>query len=104
MKNVVIAHTKLTNYRDLGVYPLKALLLLGLLNQYTPTLLRGEPALAGLVCLVILSLIECAMYRFEFHGLEPFQSPRAECHHSPAVNDGATLAWWECALVTSCVR
>ena len=60
-----------------------ALLLPGLLIHDTPTSLRGELALAGLAGLVMWRLIEYAMHRFEFHGVQPFQSLHAEHHRWP---------------------
>lgn len=83
MKNIAIEHTQLAYYTDFGVYLLAALLLPGLLIHYTPTSLRGELALAGLAGLVMWSLIEYAMHRFVFHGVEPFQSLHAEHHRRP---------------------
>ncbi len=83
LKKIAIEHTQIAYYTDFGVYLLAALLLPGLLIHYTPTSLRGELALAGLAGLVMWSLIEYAMHRFVFHGVEPFQSLHAEHHRRP---------------------
>ena len=83
MKNIAIEHTPLAYYTDFGVYLLAVLLLPGLLIHETPTSLRGGLAVAGLAGLALWSLIEYAMHRFVFHGVEPFQSMHAEHHRRP---------------------
>ncbi len=55
----------------------------GLLWQYSPTALHWAIPLAGLAALVLWSLIEYAMHRFAFHGVEPFVSLHAGHHRRP---------------------
>ncbi len=83
MKTLAIEHTELAYYADFGVYLLAALLLPGVLMHYTPMALHRELPLAGLAGLGLWTLIEYAMHRFVFHGLEPFQSLHAEHHRRP---------------------
>ena len=83
LKSLAIEHTRLAYYTDFGVYLLAALLLPGLLIYCTPTSLRGALVVAGLAGLVMWSLIEYAMHRFVFHGVEPFQRLHAEHHRRP---------------------
>jgi len=83
LKTITIEHTALTYYADFGVYLLALLLLPGLLFHYTPTALRWALPVAGLAGLVMWSLIEYAMHRFVFHGLEPFQNYHAQHHQRP---------------------
>ena len=65
------------------MYLLAVLLPPGLLIYCTPTPLRGELAVAGVTGLVMWSLIEYAMHRFVYHGVEPFQRLHAEHHRRP---------------------
>jgi sterol desaturase/sphingolipid hydroxylase (fatty acid hydroxylase superfamily) len=83
LKNIAIEHTQLAYYTDFGVYLLAVLLFPGLLIHYMPSSLREELALAVVAGLVMWSLIEYAMHRFVFHGVEPFQSLHAEHHRRP---------------------
>jgi sterol desaturase/sphingolipid hydroxylase (fatty acid hydroxylase superfamily) len=83
LKIVTIEHTELAYYADFGVYLLTLLLLPGLLLHYTPTALRWELPVAALAGLVMWSLIEYAMHRLVFHGLEPFRSMHAQHHQRP---------------------
>lgn len=83
MKTIAIEHTRLTYYADFAVYLLAVLLLPGLLWHDTPTALRADLPLAGLAGLLLWTLIEYAMHRFVFHGVEPFQRLHAEHHRRP---------------------
>lgn len=80
---LAIEHSRLACYADFGIYLMAVLLLPGLLLHYMPVTLRWALALAGLAGLLMWSLIEYAMHRLVFHGLEPFQSLHAEHHQRP---------------------
>jgi cyclopropane-fatty-acyl-phospholipid synthase len=69
MKTLTIEHTRFAYFADFWIYLLAVLLL--------------PAALAGLSGLVAWSLIEYAMHRFVFHGMEPFQSLHAQHHLKP---------------------
>ncbi|MDR3370883.1 sterol desaturase family protein [Rhodoferax sp.] len=83
MKTIAIEHTRLAYYADFAIYLLAVLLLPGLLWHYSPMAVRAYLPLAGLAGLLMWTLIEYAMHRFVFHGMEPFQSLHAEHHRRP---------------------
>jgi sterol desaturase/sphingolipid hydroxylase (fatty acid hydroxylase superfamily) len=78
-----IEHTKLAYYSDFGLYFAAALLLPVVLLHHAPASMYGALGLAGLCGLGVWTLIEYAMHRFLFHGVEPFQSLHAAHHRRP---------------------
>lgn len=83
MKTLTIEHTRFAYFADFAIYLLAVLLLPASLLHYAPSTLRWFIPLAGLAGLLTWSLIEYAMHRFVFHGLEPFQSLHAQHHSKP---------------------
>jgi hypothetical protein len=78
-----IEHTRFAYYADFAIYLVAVLMLPVLLWQLTPTTQHWALPLAELGGLVLWSLVEYAMHRFVFHGVEPFQSLHAEHHRRP---------------------
>jgi len=99
LKNITIEHTSFAYYADFGIYLALVLLIPALMTLYAPPLLRWPIVLAGLTGLALWSLIEYAMHRYIFHGLEPFQSLHAEHHRRPLALI-ATPTWASLALIT----
>ena len=83
MKVFVIKHSRAAYYADFGIYLMVILLLPVPLMHYAPSQLRWFILVAWLVGLAAWSLIEYAMHRFVFHGIEPFQRLHAQHHLQP---------------------
>ena len=98
LKNITIEHSSFTYYADLGFYLVLVLVLPWILMVYAPPRTRLAMALAALFGLALWTLIEYAMHRFVFHGLEPFQSLHAEHHRRPQALI-ATPTWGSLALI-----
>jgi sterol desaturase/sphingolipid hydroxylase (fatty acid hydroxylase superfamily) len=78
-----IEHSKVEYYADFGVYLLVIILAAGYLAGFAPRAAWPEIAAVALSGLIGFSLLEYAVHRFIFHGLEPFKSWHAEHHRRP---------------------
>jgi cyclopropane-fatty-acyl-phospholipid synthase len=102
LKILTIEHTPFAYFADLGFYLLLVLVLPWLLMTYAPPQARLAVALAALFGMALWTLIEYAMHRYVFHGLEPFQSLHAAHHHRPQALI-ATPTWGSLALIAALV-
>lgn len=83
MKVLSIEHSKFTYFADFAVYLAAVVVLPWVLFRLAPPPIRGGLVLAVLAGLVIWSLVEYAMHRLVFHGIEPFQRMHGEHHRRP---------------------
>ncbi len=82
MKVLSIEHSKFAYFADFAVY-LAAILLLSLLVHFAPPRVWPGIAIAVVAGLAGWSLIEYAMHRLVFHGMEPFRRMHGEHHRRP---------------------
>src|SRR5450759_3011500 len=83
MKVFSIEHSKSAYFVDFAVY-LAAIVLLPLfLVHFASPQVRAQIAISVVAGLAGWSLIEYAMHRFVFHGIEPFQRMHGEHHRRP---------------------
>ncbi len=83
MKAFAIDHSRLAYAADFAVYLAAIVLLGGYLLHATPPSAWTATLAAVAIGLVSWSLIEYAMHRFVFHGIEPFRRLHAEHHQRP---------------------
>lgn len=83
MKVLSIEHSKIAYFADFAVYLAAILLLPLLLVHFAPPRVWPGMAISGVAGLVGWSLIEYAMHRLVFHGIEPFQRMHGEHHRRP---------------------
>lgn len=83
MKVLSIEHSKIAYYADFAIYLAVIMLLPVFLVDFAPAQVLTGIALAVLVGLALWGLIEYAMHRLVFHGIEPFQRMHGEHHRRP---------------------
>lgn len=83
MKILAIEHSRIAYFSDFAVYLAAILMLSAFLVRLAPRPVWTESAVAAAAGLLGWSLIEYAMHRFVFHGIEPFQRLHAEHHRRP---------------------
>lgn len=83
MKILSIEHSKIAYFADFAVYLAAILLLSFVLAQLAPPRFWRGIAVSVVVGLAGWSLIEYAMHRLVFHGIEPFQRMHGEHHRRP---------------------
>lgn len=83
MKLLAIEHSKFTYFADFAVYLTAVVVLSWLLFSLASRSIREGLVLAVLAGLAIWSVVEYAMHRFVFHGVEPFQRMHGEHHRRP---------------------
>jgi len=83
MKLLPIEHSKFTYFADFAIYLAAVVVSPLLLFRQAPSSIREGLVLAVLAGLAIWSMIEYAMHRLVFHGVEPFQRMHGEHHRRP---------------------
>ena len=83
MKVFSIEHSKIAYFVDYVVYLVFILLLPFILMHFAPPQVWAQIAFSVVAGLAIWSLIEYAMHRLVFHGIEPFQRMHGEHHRRP---------------------
>lgn len=83
MKVLSIEHSKFTYFADFAFYLAAVVVLPWVLFSLAPPPIRAGLVLAVVAGLVIWSLVEYAMHRLVFHGIEPFQRMHGEHHRRP---------------------
>jgi len=83
MKAFAIEHSKIAYFADSAVYLAAILLLSIFLIRFAPPQAGTETAISVVAGLLGWSLIEYAMHRLVFHGIQPFQRLHAEHHRRP---------------------
>ena len=83
MKLLSIEHSKFAYWADFAVYLGAVSVLPWPLFHLAPPSVRAGMALAVLAGLVFWSLVEYAMHRLVFHGIEPFLHMHGEHHRRP---------------------
>jgi sterol desaturase/sphingolipid hydroxylase (fatty acid hydroxylase superfamily) len=83
MKLASIEHSRSTYFADFAIYLAAVMGLPWVLFALAPQPIRGRLVLAALAGLAVWSLVEYAMHRLLFHGVEPFQRLHDEHHRRP---------------------
>jgi len=83
MKAFAIEHSKIAYFADSAVYLAAILLLSIFLIRLAPPQAETETAISVVAGLLGWSLIEYAMHRLVFHGIQPFQRLHQEHHRRP---------------------
>jgi hypothetical protein len=83
VKALAIEHSKISYFADFFVYLAAISLLPFLLLHFAPAGIHAGLAVAVLAGLAAWSLVEYAMHRFVFHGIEPFKRLHGEHHRRP---------------------
>ena len=83
MKILSIEHSAMGYFADFAIYLVVIVLLPIYLVDFAPAQILSRIALSVLAGLALWSLIEYAMHRLIFHGLEPFQRMHGAHHHHP---------------------
>ena len=83
MKTLSIEHSRWAYFGDFAVYLAAILAAPWMLYHFAPHRSLGATVGAIVVGLAIWSLIEYAMHRLVFHGIEPFQRMHGEHHRRP---------------------
>lgn len=83
MKVLSIEHSKFAYFADFAFYLVAVVVSPGVLFRLAPPPIRAALVLAVLAGLATWSLVEYAMHRLVFHGIEPFQRMHGEHHRRP---------------------
>lgn len=83
MKVFSVEHSKIAYFVDYAVYLVVILLLPFILMHFAPPQVWTQIVISVAAGLAIWSLIEYAMHRLVFHGIEPFQRMHGEHHRRP---------------------